>query len=54
MEAAEVADVAFFDTCLALADFALDEVDLDALDAEDTAETILLTSDLLSHMILLF
>ena len=52
LEAAEVADVAFFGTGLALADFALDKVDLDALDAEDTAETMLPTSDSLSDIIL--
>ena len=44
--------MAFFGTCLALADFALDEVDLDALDAEETAETMLPTSDSLSDIIL--
>ena len=44
--------MAFFGTCFALADFALDAVDLDTLDAEETAETMLPTSDSLSDIIL--
>ena len=50
---AVVADPVFFGICFALADFALDVVDLDTLDAEDTAETMLPTSDSLSDMILI-